>query len=254
MHMGRQVTDARKGLFAPEAPGLRGWVGIGLAALLVIAQWAIDAVAPRRGRIPARAWIALGALLLVISAVLVAYVGLHVLFDGDAGSDVGAMEIRAPLAMDARPAAAPDAQAVALLPDAFGPFQARIGSPSAVDPQLWLHVCLDRSRTGTPTCGLTHASQQVANRLYLREGQAIKILAASFADEDAARAAISALSQYQNTYGRLDGYGLGAMSVTYFAGQLNGWHTYTWAHGTWVYSIAAPTVELAETAAAYFPY
>jgi len=260
MHMEQQVTEAPRGFFAPEAPGLRGWVGIGAAALLIIANWAIDAVVPgrreaeRNGRIPARAWIALGVLLLAISVLLAAYVGIRMLVNEGLGASSEPIAIYSPLAMDARPIPAPDAEASDLLPDAFGAFLARIGGSSAIDPQLWLHVCLDRSSIGALTCGLTHAPRQVAHRTYLSEGQEIEVLAASFADEGAARAAISALTQYQNTYGRLRGYGLGAMAVTHVSGQLNGWHTYTWAHGAWVYSVAAPTAELAETAAAYFPY
>ncbi len=186
--------------------------------------------------------------------------------------------LKAPYSLDTRTLPVPADAQTTVLPAAFGDFArldetmqviipATVSESSAADSTQ--PVAVFESLAAYPLAGCLAASTNTAveascvglRSQYLtfadfqtHDSSRMNITAAQFASDAEAKQVMKALSRYAGSVGRVGNYALGVTTVDYFNSTVGGYHSFTWSHGVWVYTLSSPSLPLLEGGIKAFPY
>lgn len=246
--------------FDPEAPGLRGAVGMFFAALAIAWKWfagRVQQVIAYFQDMPARVR---GVTLIMTAIFMLLLVTLTMvnLFAKPAKAEgpVLAAALVAPYEIETRPVPPIDVvDAQAILPAAFGEHTAEnIAVP--IDATSDLNRCLlsQMQPNIRPECSILYGPVGVGSGSYVAKTHGVHIVAAYFGSGNSARAAMVDLVRYIRQVGQAGNYALSVTSVDFLYSYSNGWVSFTWRRGPWVFNISSQFFSGLEQAAEKFPY
>ncbi|MBN1681240.1 MAG: hypothetical protein JW966_13215 [Anaerolineae bacterium] len=249
--------------FDPQAPGVRGWIGIVAGSLQIIWGWFtgrfegvtryFDSMSPRaRGIVMITVAV---AMLLGVGALIA---GWYAEFTADP-IPVLADALVAPYNIDMRYIPPGTASAEAIRPPSFGTFT--FVSEDIPDDSRRLGLlnqcllALEPEDEKQEPCDLSYRMTGVAYGKYMSGDRSVHLSIQHYANETQASANTLSLFRYARSIGQTGDFTLGGVGeVDYFYSYSDGWVAFTWARGPWVLSLSSRSYSTFQESLEVFPY
>ncbi|WP_162909402.1 hypothetical protein [Aggregatilinea lenta] len=254
----RMELPASSSNLDPQAPGVRGWIGLTFEVLIITAlvtwelsKYAWDRFEHMSGRARGAILISAAILLLGFTGTLIAR-ALHTETPPTIRDRIG----MAPFSLDTRPSLSLVDGSFIAMPASFGDFERISGEPADASLSSQLNLCLLDTTVGPENvCNIQIPRQHLGFERY-RSGEGWVDVAVAQIDSVAnADETIAGLYRYARRIGHTGNFAIyGVGPVDYFYGQEPGWISFAYARDTWIVVISTRSPAMLEQAITQFPY
>jgi hypothetical protein len=265
----------RRLYFDPEAPGVRGLVGIMVGVFGLMGEWTAGYLQAIKGyyddmhpRVRGLTMVLFSIALLMVVGVVFAYSVLGQFFAPDKPTLADAIIV--PYSLDERPTPADNMAVETMLPASFGPFVLSTDKPAGHTFSL-VSQCLmnrnfagpdtvdaDRSLDGMIYCERSFAAVTfTAGRYFDENNNSVDVVIAKFNSSGEAKRTMIDLVGYARKLGQIGNFAIaGIKPVDYiYALSLRQWASLTWSKGPFIFSVSSSrNIKTMEQAVDVFPY
>jgi hypothetical protein len=263
MTSSNRKTNPKK-LFDPRQENLGG--NIGIVGLLVAAMGervgrnfilpVYERIVKSLKRVHPRVWAISGIMVSILVLLLVVYATISVIVGdepvAEAETITVAQALSAPFNLNDRAVVDSQATLSAVVVPSFGDFT-RVLELDESASYGRLTSCLVND--GGFTCDLEYTPQYSNASFYTdSKGNTIEVVVANYwNDLLTSETMVDAVNQAR-AFSRVGNFVVGAGELDYFYNTTRLWFSFTWGHGSWVYSISASNPDVLQAAVQAFPY